>query len=693
MHDVSSRTRQWRVDIALNGSVPFSGIPPLRVGMTLGSSSLVAGLVLFASFCIGSAHAGTAPADAGALAQLSLEDLLRVEVRSASRYAQPLADSPASVTVIEREEIERHGYRNLAEALSTVRGVYVSNDRNYSYLGVRGFNRPGDYNSRVLLLADGARQNDSLYDQAQIGNEAPIEIDWVKRLEFASGPASSVYGANALFGIVNAVMLEGKDVNGVRLSTDAGSGQSRRVGLIAGQEFGHGNDWFVGLGAYGAQGNDLYFPAFDTGPGSGWARGLDGESYGKAYGKVRVGDWRLTGSFSSRDKDLPNAPYLTAFGVPGTRTRDQHALVEVKYDGLLPSGWRQQLRLFGGSYRYEGHYRYSSGLDNLDLGRADWMGVDYRILVTTLASHKLLMGFEAQRSTRLEQRNLDLAPQQVLLNSNQPARTQGLFVQDEWRFQPKWLLNFGLRYDKHSDYAAIASPRLALIYQPTDAASLKVLLGSAYRPPNAYERFYDDGGVVQKANSALMPERIRSEEISSDFRLGQGGRIAVSAYRNTMRNMVDAVQDPADGLYLFANQPKTQVKGLELDAERRYARGARWRGSISRQWTRAADGSELGNAPRLLGKMNVSLPMASGWMLAGTLQGMSERIARVGRVPGYGVVNVTLGSGRRLGSSELTLGVYNLGNRRYADPASSAFAQESLAQDGRQIRLRWTLRL
>ena len=91
--------------------------------------------------------------------------------------------------------------------------------------------------------------------------------------------------------------------------------------------------------------------------------------------------------------------------------------------------------------------------------------------------------------------------------------------------------------------------------------------------------------------------------------------------------------------------------------------------------------------------MNVSLPMASGWMLAGTLQGMSERIARVGRVPGYGVVNVTLGSGRRLGSSELTLGVYNLGNRRYADPASSAFAQESLAQDGRQIRLRWTLRL
>ena len=62
-------------------------------------------------------------AGATELAQMSLDDLLRVEVQGASRYAQPLADSPASVTVIEQQELQRHGYRNLSEALSSVPGV------------------------------------------------------------------------------------------------------------------------------------------------------------------------------------------------------------------------------------------------------------------------------------------------------------------------------------------------------------------------------------------------------------------------------------------------------------------------------------------------------------------------------------------------------------------------------------------
>jgi len=281
-------------------------------------------------------QATTMLADAGELAQMSLDDLLHVEVQSASRYAQPLADSPASVTVIDQEELHRQSYRNLAEALSSMPGVYVSNDRDYSYLGVRGFNRPGDYNSRILLLTDGARRNDALYDQAQIGNESPIEIDWVKRLEFVSGPASAVYGANAVFGIVNAVMLDGGDINGTRLTLDTGSGHSSRLGLLAGQRVDSEHEWFFALAAYGARGNDLYFPEFDNGTSNGWARGLDGEEYQKAYGKFRFGNWRLSANLSSRDKNLPNAPFLTAFGEPGTHTVDHHALIQL--DGKVLKG-------------------------------------------------------------------------------------------------------------------------------------------------------------------------------------------------------------------------------------------------------------------------------------------------------------------------------------------------------------------
>ncbi|MDD5029432.1 MAG: TonB-dependent receptor [Rhodoferax sp.] len=630
---------------------------------------------------------------AGELAQMSLDDLLRVEVQSASRYGQPLADSPASVRVIEQAELNRHSYRNLAEALSSLPGLYVSNDRNYSYLGVRGFNRPGDYNSRILLLTDGARRNDALYDQAQVGNEAPIELDWVKRLEFVSGPSSAVYGANALFGIVNAVMLDGGDVNGTRLTAELGSGASRRLGLLTGQRTDDTHDWLVALAASDTRGSDLYFPEFNTGADNGWARGLDGEAYQKAYAKFNLGPWHLSANLSSRDKVLPNAPFSTVFGQPGTHTVDQHALIELAYDGLLTNDWQQQFRVFGSSYRYGGDYIYTGPVVNRDTGRANWVGGDYRLILTTWPRHKLMLGTETQWNTLVAQRNFDVFPATSYLDNNHPSHTLGVFVQDEWRLSRQWLLNLGLRYDKHSDYPAITSPRAALIYQPHENATLKMMLGNAYRAPNAYERFYDDGGVLQKANPALQPERIRSAELAADFRVAQGGRLGLSWYRNVVRDMIDQVVDPSDGLVAFVNQPSLQTRGIELDAEKRWSSGYRARASLSRQWSSAANGSELENSPQWLGKVVLGLPLAAGWTLASEWQGVSDRRSLAGRVPGFGVFNLTLSCEPMVGWGKFVLGIHNVGDHRYLDPASSSFVADALAQDERQFRLRWTLPL
>lgn len=627
----------------------------------------------------------------GRLAEMSLDDLLRVEVLGASRYAQPLADTPASATVIGEDELRRQSYRTLGEALASMRGVYTSNDRNYTYLGVRGFNRPGDYNSRILLLTDGARRNDALYDQAQVGNEAPVEIDWVKRLEFVSGPASAVYGANALFGIANAVMLDGGDVNGARVTLDAGSGNSQRLGVVAGQRVDGERDWFFGFAAHGARGNDLYQREFDNGTDNGWARGLDGEKYQKAYAKFRWGGWRLTGNFSARDKDIPNAPFLTAFGQRGTRTLDQHGLLELAYEGVVSDGWQQQFRLFNGSYRYDGSYRYAGAFDNRDESRADWLGGDYRLSYTGIERHKLMLGVETQSNTRLLQRNFDLSPRRSILDNDSPSRTQGVFVQDEWRFHPLWLLNLGLRHDKHSDYAAIASPRLALIHQPNERLTLKAMVGGAYRPPNAYERFYDDGGVLQKGNPGLRPERMRSAELAANVRLGERGRVGIGLYRNQMRDMIDQMTDPADGKLVFRNLPAVSARGVEIDAENHWANGYRLRGSIAWQQSRLADGSTLVNSPRLLGKAVASVPLGAGWTASGEWLGVSDRRSLNGSVAGYGIANLVLAAAPRAGLGQFSLGVYNVGNRRYADPASSSFAQDAIEQDRRQFRLRWVL--
>ena len=136
---------------------------------------------------------------------MSLESLMDVTVVGASRYEQKSSEAPTYASVVTAEDIRRNGYRNLADLLRTLPGVFITNDRNYSTSGIRGFLPAGDYNSRVLLLVDGHRINNSIYDQAMIGNDFPVDIDLVERVEVVRGPSSSLYGSNAFFGVINVI--------------------------------------------------------------------------------------------------------------------------------------------------------------------------------------------------------------------------------------------------------------------------------------------------------------------------------------------------------------------------------------------------------------------------------------------------------------------------------------------------------
>ena len=84
------------------------------------------------------------------------------------------------------EDIVRYGFRTLADVLRSVRSFSVSSDRNYSYVGIRGFALPSDYNSRVLLLVDGHRMNDNIYDQASMGTDFVLDPFMSDRVEIVA---------------------------------------------------------------------------------------------------------------------------------------------------------------------------------------------------------------------------------------------------------------------------------------------------------------------------------------------------------------------------------------------------------------------------------------------------------------------------------------------------------------------------
>ena len=193
-----------------------------------------------------------------------MQDLLSVEVVStASKFPQAIREAPASITVVTDEEIRRFGYRTLADVLRSVRGFYTTYDRNYAYVGMRGFARPGDYNTRVLLLVDGHRLNDDIYDQAPIGTDFPIDLSLVERVEVIRGPASSLYGTNALFGVINVVTKTGADRKGVRADAAAGSLATGGAGASYGRLFGDGRELLVAATTYRSAGQrQLHFPEF-----------------------------------------------------------------------------------------------------------------------------------------------------------------------------------------------------------------------------------------------------------------------------------------------------------------------------------------------------------------------------------------------------------------------------------------------
>ncbi len=257
---------------------------------------------------------------------MPIEDLMNITIESVSKFEQKIIESPASVSIVTSDEIKKYGYRNLADILQSLRGLFVRYDRNYQYLGIRGFARPGDLNTRFLLLVDGHRVNDNIYDTAAIGNEFNLDIDLIDRVEVIRGPSSSLYGTNAFLGIINVKTTVGRNLNGLEVSGEAGSFDAYKGRITYGNKFNNGLEMLLSGTLFSSEGNPkLFFKEFAS-PSTnyGIAQNCDDERYGSIFGKLSFDDFTLEGAYASRKKEIPTASYGTAFNNPGTETLDDH---------------------------------------------------------------------------------------------------------------------------------------------------------------------------------------------------------------------------------------------------------------------------------------------------------------------------------------------------------------------------------
>jgi outer membrane cobalamin receptor len=647
------------------------------------------------------------------LSELSLEQLSQATVFTASGHYQDVADAPSSVTIVTAEQIHEYGYRTLADVLRTLRGFVVTNDRNYSSLGVRGFLRPGDFfNTRVLLLVNGHRLSDNVYTAAMIGTEFPVDVDLIRRIEIIRGPGSALYGNNAVFAVINIFTRRGEDVNGVELASSVASLNTDQGRITYGRKVG-ALDYLLSGAFYTSRGhNSLFYPEFNSpDTNNGIASHVDDDQLGSALASASYRDLNLSAAYGTREKGIPTGSYGTVFSDPGNRTIDAHEYVDLKGEHTYARDWDLSARLFADRYTYHGTYIYPSLLTpttdptqnsiqdpsqftpEVDVADGKLWGLELRGAHAPIHGHLLLAGFEYRDNYRQNQNTYNVNPFQLVFNQPGSSFVAGAYLQDEITLSKTLALNFALRYDDHSRTASDIDPRLALIAHPSPKDSVKLMFGQAFRTPNVFERFYAVPPNV--GNPALVPETIRTAELAWFHSITDSLLFSTTVYYSRVDKLISQITT-ADGSLLYENLPSISSRGTELELTKNFNHGGEWIASYSFQEARDSGTQRLlDDSPRTLGKLNLSQPFARRRLVASLDAQYRSRIITLpgASVSPFTVANFTL-LGHALSSrADLSASIYNLLDKHYADPCSGANLQAQIPQDGRGVRFQMTWNL
>jgi iron complex outermembrane receptor protein len=607
---------------------------------------------------------------------------MQIGVVGASKYEQKQSQIGAAVSVITRQEIKAFGWRTLDQALATLPGVYVTYDRQFTYLGVRGFGLPGDYNTRVLVTINGNRVNDPIFDSGPSGREFPLDMDLIERIEFIPGPGGAVYGQNAMFAVVNIITRTGAEVNGAEAAVGYQEPQSLIEGRASwGARLNNGVDVLMSVSGMNSQGQNLFFDYGASGK-SGVASGLDGGRTKQFFGSIARGPWSFELVYGFEHKDDPTALYQSDPLVAGAYQETGYALTQLQYrDNFSSDTLHVSARLFTGNDVSDEHLSF--GTIYAYPSTPDLVGVEARVVSTALASHILMLGLEAQDNYNINQSQIVAADPALNVYVPGSGYRVGLYGQDEWHLSSALAATLGLRVDRNDSTATALSPRLALIWQATPETTAKALYGVAHRAPNAFE---DLAGFKPDTSSLeLSGETIDTLEFDVDQRVGRDLTLRASAYEWTLHDLI--LENGISQLY--QNDQPVNTRGVELSTDKTWDSGARLRDSVSLQHATYRSGAEVANSPKVLGKLNFSGPLPVYELrLAYELRYDSSRLDLNGTpLGGYALSNLFLSTESLAKGLEVSLGVGNLFDKHYAQPASASHWQTSLQQDGRSVRV------
>lgn len=518
------------------------------------------------------------------LFSLSLEELQAVKITVATGGQQTLVDAPAVASVITAYDIVKSGASDIDDVLAAIPGLHVSVDPIgyqpvYIFRGIRT-----QLASQVQILINGIPSK-ALFQGTfhQLWGGMPVKS--IARIEVIRGPSSSVYGADAMSGIINIITKNPQELSGTQIGGGVGSYDTADAWILHGSEWGewglgftleyHQTEGFDGLIEHDSQTNlDLVFGTSaslapgevslsrqnldmrlelqrdtfklriglqhrsDWGIGPGLASALDPEvridserwNLDVGYHDLPLGDdWQLTSVLSyystthEKDNNLRLYPRGTNLGF-----------------GVLEDG------LIANPEMFERHYRF-----------------DNSVFFNGFAWHKLRVGMGYGLSDMHEVRetkNFGINPQTGLPHNpadglidvtdtpyvflpEENRENYYVSLQDIWKLADDWEFTAGLRYDYYSDFGDTINPRLALVWHSTEKLVTKLLYGEAFRAPS-FAQLYLENTQFNFGNPDLEAETLSSLELAFDYSLNDTTHIRVNLFHYEWDDIIRSVPIP-----------------------------------------------------------------------------------------------------------------------------------------------------
>ncbi len=494
-----------------------------------------------------------AATEPGELFEMSLEELMELEVSIATGNNKALSKAPAAVTVVTAEDLKKTGATNAIEALESVPGVHVRFNRAFytPFIQIRGTNT-----NQVLLMVNGVSMRSLTSAWPQDTFWKGLSVSAVDRVEIIRGPGSALYGANASAGVVNIITKSASEVKQSEAGVRLGSYDSHTVWGQHGTTL---NEMDVGATFEFSEtdGHQPYILADRSGSDGDIALGyknIDLRTY------LSQDNWRVQADYT-RNYDVEE-------GFDGSGYFDSLTSGRAERFNL---GWLYSNDKFSDDWQLDAEFRYqdldtSSGDGFLQSGSTvsqqesaeRHFQLEMSGLYTGIENHELRLGIGHQL--------LDLYKAHEIENGVDVTGTSSafaladnrehnyLFIQDIWTLSDTLELTAGARHDDYSDFGSTVNPRLALVWNNSDHFTTKMMYGQAFRAPSFVE-------IQNTTSGTLEPETSETVELGFSYIASDAFTLGMNLFKYDMENIIKW----SGGQY--QNQSEFFVTGIELEAQ------------------------------------------------------------------------------------------------------------------------------